>query len=56
MGEQKEMVTKSKPDFNDIKKASYIMMGITTEFHLDGRCQGMFVLDGIRQAGKHVIC
>ena len=27
------------------------MMGIITECHLDGRRQGMFVLDGIRQAG-----
>ena len=32
------------------------MMGIIKEFHLDGRRQGMFVLDGIRQAGKPVIC
>ena len=26
------------------------------EFHLDGTRQGMFVHDGIRQAGKPVIC
>ena len=32
------------------------MMGIVTECHLDGRRQGMFVLDGIRQAGTPVIC
>ena len=32
------------------------MMGIITEFHLDGTLQGMFVHDGIRQAGKPVIC
>ena len=32
------------------------MMGIITECHLDGKRQGMFVLDGIRQAGKPVIC
>ena len=32
------------------------MMGIITEFHRDGRRQGMFVLDGIRQAGRPVIC
>ena len=50
------MVTNSKPDFNDIEKASSIMMGIIMEFHLDGTRQGMFVHDGIRQAGKPVIC
>ena len=50
-GEQKEMVTNSKPDFNNIEKASKIMMGIIMEFHLDGTRQGMFVHDGIRQAG-----
>ena len=55
-GKQKEMVTKSKPDFNNIKKASQIMMGIITECHLDGRRQGMFVLGGIRRAGTPVIC
>ena len=32
------------------------MMGIIIEFHLDGIRQGMFVHDGIRQAGKPVIC
>ena len=32
------------------------MMGIITECDLDGTRRGMFVLDGIRQAGKHVIC
>ena len=26
------------------------------EFHLDGTPQGMFVHDGIRQAGRPVIC
>ena len=26
------------------------------EFHSDGSRQGMFVHDGIRQAGKSVIC
>ena len=26
------------------------------EFHLDGTRQGMFVHDGIRQAGKPLIC
>ena len=31
-------------------------MGIITEFNLDGKRQGMFALDGIRQAGKPVIC
>ena len=50
------MVTKSKLDFNNIKKASEIMMGIITECHNDGRRQGMFVLDGIRQTGTPVIC
>ena len=55
---KKKMVTKIKPDFNNIRKASSIMAGIITEFqfHLDGRRQGMFVLDGICQAGKPVIC
>ena len=53
---KKEMGTKSKPNFNNIKKASYIMMGIITEFHLDWRRQGMFFLDGIRQTGKPAIC
>ena len=56
MGEQKEMVTKSKPDFNNIKKASQILMGTITEFLFDGRRQGIFVLDGIHQAGKPVTC
>ena len=32
------------------------MMGIIMEFHLDGTRQGMFVHDGISQAGKPVIC
>ena len=32
------------------------MMGIIMESHLDGTRQGMFVHDGIRQAGKPVIC
>ena len=32
------------------------MMGIVKDFDLDGIRQGMFVLEGIRQAGKHVIC
>ena len=50
------MVTKSKPDFNNIKKASLIMMGIITECHLGGRSHGVFVLDGISQAGTPVIC
>ena len=31
-------------------------MGIIMEFHLDGTRQGMFVHDGIRQAGNPVIC
>ena len=35
MEEQKE-VTKSKPGFNNITKASYKMIAIK-EFHLDGR-------------------
>ena len=56
IGEQKEMVTNSRPDLNDIEKASILMMGIIMEFHLDGTRQGMFVPDGIRQAGKTVIC
>ena len=56
MGEQKDMVTMSEPDFNNIKKASQIMMGIITEFLFDGRRSGIFVLDGIWQAGKPVIC
>ena len=48
MGEQKEMVIKSKPDFYNIKKASKKkMMGMITEFHIDWRRQGMFILDGI---------
>ena len=56
MGEQKEMVTMSKLDFNNIKKASKLMIWIITECHFDGRRQGMFVLDEICQAGKPVIC
>ena len=32
------------------------MMGIVMEFQLDGTRQGMFFRDGIRQAGKPVIC
>ena len=32
------------------------MMGIITECHLDRRRQGMFALDGIRQASTPVIC
>ena len=56
IGEQKEMVTNKKPDFNNIEKASWIMMGIIMEFLLDGTRQGMFVHDGIRQAGKPDIC
>ena len=44
------MVTNSKPDFNNIEKASYIMMGIIIEFNLDGTRQGIFVHDGIRQS------
>ena len=32
------------------------MMGIIMEFHLDVTRQGMFVHDGIREAGKPVIC
>ena len=56
MGAQKEMVTKCEQDFNNIKKASKVMLGNITEFHFDGRRQGMLVLDGIRQAGKTVIC
>ena len=32
------------------------MMGIIIEFNIDGTRQGMFVHDGIRQAGKPVIC
>ena len=32
------------------------MMGIIMELHLDGTRQGMFVHDGVRQAGKPVIC
>ena len=56
MGDQKEIVTKSKPDFNNKQKGFKKMMGIIPEFHLDGRRQGMFFLDGICQAGKPVIC
>ena len=36
------MVTNSKPDFNNIEKASQIMMGIIMEFHVDGTRQGIF--------------
>ena len=50
------MVTKSQPAFNNIEKASQIIMGIITECHLDGRRHRIFVLDGIRQAGTPVIC
>ena len=32
------------------------MMGIITECHLDGKRQGMFVLDEICQADTPVIC
>ena len=32
------------------------MMGIITDFDLDGIRQEIFVLDGIRHAGKRVIC
>ena len=56
MEEQKGMVIKSKPDFNNIKKPLSILTGILTEFHLDERRQGKFVLDGIFPAGKPVIC
>ena len=56
MVEQKKMVTKCEQDFNNIKEASKVMLGNITEFHFDGRRQGMFVLNGIRQAGKTVIC
>ena len=32
------------------------MMGVITDFDLDGIIQGLFVLDGNRQAKKPVIC
>ena len=32
------------------------MMGIITDFDLDGILHVMFVLDGIGHAGKRVIC
>ena len=32
------------------------MMAIIKVFDLDGIRQGMFVLDGIPQSGKHVVC
>ena len=42
-GRTKEIVTKIKTDVKNIKKASKILIGIITEFQLDGTRHGLFV-------------
>ena len=54
--QQKQIVIKSEQDFNRKAKASKIIMGISSDFDLDRLCLGIFVLDGLGQAGKPVIC
>ena len=50
MGERKEMVTKSKPDFNNIQKATKIKMGIITNLILTGDVKESLFLTGfVRQ-------
>ena len=61
-GSTKRDDTKRKTDFNKIKKASWINLEIITDFSGE-LCQeqtfhhqGKFVIEGIRQPVKSVIC